>query len=295
MAWIENGAGDPSGGVLRERDLRVVPAVDVERLLRQGRNDHRLARLKLEERTAADGLDDELALIHPHIEECPAGLAHEGKVGLCRLILALDLQPGGTAHRPAEPTDHLIERKARKGRVVDMRDHVACGDPRSCRRRAIERLQNLGAALLGAYVHADAAIAHVASSLGGAKSYRPAYAASMSGATFGGADGSINAVCSGTLARIASHITSLAIAPRVALSRALSSDSCVEAANSASPSSWVENGWMPRLIEVWTCTASRCSCQGTSFWLVTTRLIVVFCVVPASQSGLRLAGRWPRS
>src|SRR5262245_47896471 len=106
---IEHGAGDPSGGVLRERDLRAIPAVDVERLLGERSNDYRLARLEFEERAAADGLDDELALIHPDIEERPAGLSHEGKIRLCRLILALDLQPGGAPLGPAEPADHLIE------------------------------------------------------------------------------------------------------------------------------------------------------------------------------------------
>src|SRR5262245_30852633 len=89
-------------------------------------------------------------------------------------------------------------------------------------------------------------------SLGGANTYRPAYAASVAALMLGGVAGDANAVSSGTLARMASHMSSPAMVERVIALRSLFSTSWVEAANNVSPSDCVENGWMPRLIDVWT-------------------------------------------
>src|SRR6266403_1597318 len=71
--------------------------------------------------------------------------------------------------------------------------------------------------------------------------------------------GGIKTGSSGTLDRIASHITSPAIVLSSRKLRLVLETSSVERAKIVSPSTSVEKGWMPRAIDVWTCTASRCS------------------------------------
>src|SRR4029077_7922925 len=69
--------------------------------------------------------------------------------------------------------------------------------------------------------------------------------------------GGIKTGSSGTLDRIASHITSLAIALSSRKLRLVLETSGAEGAKRVAPPPWVEKAWIPRAIEVWTCTASR--------------------------------------
>ena len=64
LPWsgIENRAVDLAGGVAREGDPRMIAALDVEFILRKVRHGHRLALVKIEDRPAACGFNDELAV-----------------------------------------------------------------------------------------------------------------------------------------------------------------------------------------------------------------------------------------
>src|SRR5258708_25818378 len=68
--------------------------------------------------------------------------------------------------------------------------------------------------------------------------------------------GGIKTGSSGTLDRIASHITSPAIALRSRKLRLVLETSSVERAKIVSHSTSAEKVWMPRAIDVWTFTAS---------------------------------------
>ncbi len=93
----------------------------------------------------------------------------------------------------------------------------------------------------------------------------------------------------GTLARMASHAASEAMAVKAPAGSAGLSTSAVLTANKTSPSSTVLYGWIPRAIDICTCTASRCSSRTLSRWFVTTRLKVVLLDTPPRSTGAFLS------
>ena len=161
-AGVQNGARDPTKSVFRESDLRVVPAVDVERGIREGNNGDRLAHFELEEMTSSGRLDDETAFLYTNLEDGFDYLAHNPNVARCCLALALQLQPSTTTDGAAQLADYLIERETCKRLAVNVRDYVLRENPSTCRRTSLYRFQDLGAGFFGRNVRADGAEAHVA-------------------------------------------------------------------------------------------------------------------------------------
>src|SRR5262245_49485023 len=110
---VQNGARHPPRSVLREGDLSVISAVDVERRVRRGNNCDGLARFELEDLPSADSLDHQLAVLDADLQNGLDRLAYNCDVERRCLVLALDLQLSGTTQGPPQSADHLTNCETR--------------------------------------------------------------------------------------------------------------------------------------------------------------------------------------
>src|SRR5262249_49133199 len=107
------GARHPPRSVLREGDLSVISAVDVERRVRRGNNGDGLARFELEDLPSADSLDHQLAVLDADLQNGLDRLAYNCDVERRCLGLGLARRWSGTPQGPRQSPDHLTNCETR--------------------------------------------------------------------------------------------------------------------------------------------------------------------------------------